>query len=82
MSQANLSNSTSLTPPASVVARPLQSLTYLTRKEAAAYLRWSEASLKRRGMLGLPPRTIKIGRSVRYARDDLDAFMSAGRSAA
>lgn len=55
---------------------------FLTSKEAAEYLGFSEYTLRRARCGGTisgvnPPRYSKIGRSVRYMRDDLDAWLKA-----
>ena len=54
----------------------------LTSKEAAKYLGYSEGSLrtsrvKGKGLSGLDtPKFIKIGSSIRYKKEDLDAWVS------
>ena len=50
---------------------------YLSTAEAAEYLRVSRKFLETARCRGDGPRFSKIGRSVRYARSELDAFMSA-----
>lgn len=49
--------------------------TWLTRKEAAGYLRLGESTLAKLFVSGDGPPAIKIGRSVRYASIDLDGWM-------
>ncbi|QLA16723.1 helix-turn-helix domain-containing protein [Desulfolutivibrio sulfoxidireducens] len=46
-------------------------------KEAAAYVGLSVKTLQTRRMNHLPPVFVKIGRSVRYRLEDLDAFVTA-----
>lgn len=48
---------------------------WLTRREAAAYLRLGESTLAKLFISGAGPAAIKIGKSVRYARNDLDKWM-------
>ncbi|TPQ42381.1 DNA-binding protein [Bradyrhizobium guangdongense] len=52
---------------------------WLTRKEAAAYLRLGESTLAKLFVSGDGPPAIKVGRSVRYASGDLDAWMGSRR---
>jgi excisionase family DNA binding protein len=52
---------------------------YLTTPQAAAYLGLSESLLEKRRCTGGGPRYSKIGKAVRYLRDDLDAWMHATR---
>ena len=49
--------------------------TYLDTKGAAAYLDCSPSFLNQRRVRGDGPQYIKLGHSVRYKRDDLDAWM-------
>lgn len=51
----------------------------LPEKDAAEYVGFSVFYLRecRIGRLGPGPRYIKIGRSVRYLREDLDAWLDA-----
>jgi excisionase family DNA binding protein len=49
---------------------------YLTPKQAAAYLSSSTSTLAKRRLYGGGPRFARIGRAVRYAKSDLDAFMA------
>lgn len=53
--------------------------TRLTRKEAAAYLRISEAFLKKLDLAGSGPAAIRIGRRWTYLQADLDAFVERHR---
>jgi excisionase family DNA binding protein len=52
--------------------------TYMTPKEAAAYLRSSPSTLAKRRLAGgnSPPFT-RIGAAIRYRKSDLDAWMAA-----
>jgi predicted DNA-binding transcriptional regulator AlpA len=50
---------------------------YLDTKGAAAYLDCSKSFLDQRRVSGDGPRYSKLGHSVRYKRDDLDAWMVA-----
>jgi excisionase family DNA binding protein len=50
--------------------------TYLTPREAAAYLRSSHSTLAKRRLQGNGPCFVRLGRAVRYRRSDLDAWMS------
>ena len=49
---------------------------YLTALSAAEYLHVSPSTLAKRRVDGTGPRFIKVGRSVRYRRVDLDNFMA------
>jgi excisionase family DNA binding protein len=51
--------------------------TYLTPREAATYLRTSPSTLAKRRLYGSGPAFTRIGRAVRYRREDLDAWMTA-----
>jgi excisionase family DNA binding protein len=53
--------------------------TWLTRKEAARHLRLGESTLAKLFISGGGPMAIKIGKSVRYAKVDLDAWMTGRR---
>ncbi len=48
-----------------------------TEKQTSQYLTRSVSSLRRDRKLGNGPAFIKIGRSVRYLRSELDRFISA-----
>jgi predicted DNA-binding transcriptional regulator AlpA len=52
---------------------------YLNTPQAAAYLRLSESLLEKRRCTGGGPTYSKIGKAVRYLREDLDAWMHATR---
>jgi predicted DNA-binding transcriptional regulator AlpA len=52
---------------------------WLTRKEAASHLKLGESTLAKLFVSGDGPPAIKIGRSVRYAVFDLDAWMNSRR---
>jgi predicted DNA-binding transcriptional regulator AlpA len=47
----------------------------LTEKEVSELLSISLATLRRRRTEGRPPRFVKIGASVRYRTEDIDAFI-------
>ena len=49
----------------------------LTEKEAAAKLGWKVSNLQQRRHRGLPPPYVKIGRSVRYREEDIEAYINA-----
>lgn len=51
----------------------------LARAGAAEYLTIPEHSLDRLRYLGRGPAYIKIGKRVRYRREDLDAYLAANR---
>jgi excisionase family DNA binding protein len=48
---------------------------YFTRHEAANYLRIGVATLAKRHMTGTGPVACRLGRSIRYRKTDLDAWM-------
>jgi excisionase family DNA binding protein len=52
---------------------------WLTRKEAAGYLKLGESTLAKLFVTGDGPPAIKIGRSVRYSISDLNTWMLARR---
>jgi len=52
---------------------------WLTRKEAAGYLRLGESTLAKLFVSGDGPPAIKVGRSVRYSCVDLNQWMAAKR---
>ena len=51
----------------------------LTERPAAEYLGLSVRTLQKRRFEGQGPSYLKIGRSVRYRLEDLDAFLEAHR---
>jgi predicted DNA-binding transcriptional regulator AlpA len=53
--------------------------TWLTRKQAAAFLKLGESTLAKLFVSGDGPPAIKIGRSVRYSCVDLNNWMVARR---
>lgn len=55
--------------------------TWLTRRQAAAYLKLGESTLAKLFVSGDGPPAIKIGRSVRYSALDLNVWMSSRRRA-
>ncbi len=52
---------------------------YFTTREAAGYLRLQPSTLERWRSVGGGPPYQKFGGRVVYLRDDLDAFVNAGR---
>ena len=48
----------------------------MTVREAARFLGFSPATLKKRRLRGEPPSYFKLGKAVRYRRDDLEQFLS------
>jgi excisionase family DNA binding protein len=48
---------------------------WMTRTEAARYLKLGESTLAKYFVSGDSPPAAKIGRSVRYRKTDLDAWM-------
>jgi hypothetical protein len=51
--------------------------TYLKPREAAFYISSSTSTLAKRRLYGGGPKFSRIGRAIRYAKSDLDAFMAA-----
>ena len=51
----------------------------LTEAETAELLRWKKTTLQRRRWAGLPPKFLKIGRSVRYEPEVISALIESGR---
>ncbi len=51
----------------------------LNEREAADFLNVSVLTLRRWRWAGKPPAFVKLGSAVRYAPDDLRAFLAAGR---
>ena len=51
----------------------------IDENETARRLAWSVKTLRRRRWSGLPPRFVKIGRSVRYEPAEVEAFINAGK---
>ena len=51
---------------------------YFTSREAAAYLHTALSTLAKRRLYGKPPRFTRIGRAIRYRKEDLDDFMASG----
>jgi excisionase family DNA binding protein len=56
---------------------PNEPAQYLTPPEAAEYLRISVSTLAKLRVYGGGPAFTRIGRAIRYARTELDAFMAA-----
>jgi excisionase family DNA binding protein len=54
-----------------------ESVKYFTPSEAAEYLRTSTSTLAKLRVYGGGPAFTRIGRAIRYARIELDAFMAA-----
>jgi len=50
---------------------------YLKPRQAADYINSSTSTLAKRRLYGGGPRFTRIGRAIRYAKSDLDAFMAA-----
>jgi len=50
---------------------------YMTSPEAAAYVRVHVAHLQKLCKAGRGPKVIRLGRSVRFSKKDLDAWMMA-----
>jgi hypothetical protein len=50
---------------------------YFKPRQAADYLSTSTSTLAKRRLNGGGPRFSRIGRAIRYAKSDLDAFMTA-----
>ncbi len=48
----------------------------LTERQAAEFLGWSPKTLQARRFYRKPPKYLKVGRSVRYAQEDLDQFLA------
>lgn len=48
----------------------------LTEKDVAALLNVSVATIRRRRLLGQPPRATKIGFAVRYKPADVEEFLN------
>lgn len=55
---------------------------WMTEAEAAEYLRFTVAALRSARYEHRGPAFSKVGRSIRYHRDDLDAHLRAGRRSA
>ncbi len=58
---------------------PISARSALTTREAAAYLRLSTSTLNKWRCHGGGPEFLKLGRAIRYRREDLDAFLAARR---
>ncbi|MCJ2180816.1 helix-turn-helix domain-containing protein [Novosphingobium album (ex Hu et al. 2023)] len=54
--------------------------TYLTNEEAAQFLGWKPGTLDRRRWLGQGPKFCRVGRSIRYKAEDLEAFIVSGEA--
>jgi predicted DNA-binding transcriptional regulator AlpA len=59
--------------------RPRSSRHSLTETDAAPYTGYSQAFLRQSRQRGRGPAYIKVGRSVRYRIEDLDAWLNAHR---
>lgn len=69
--------------PLQLVQRPASPETpWMTEAEAAEYLRFTVAALRSARYEHRGPAFSKVGRSIRYHRDDLDAHLRAGRRSA
>jgi hypothetical protein len=51
----------------------------LTETDAATYLGWTVHALRLRRFRGQEPQYLKLGRSVRYERETIDAFIIRSR---
>ncbi|WP_315813840.1 helix-turn-helix domain-containing protein [Bradyrhizobium sp. SZCCHNR2028] len=58
---------------------PTATPAWLTRREAAQFLKLGESTLAKLFVSGDGPPAIKIGRSVRYSEVDLNAWMGSRR---
>ena len=58
---------------------PTATTAWLTRREAAQYLKLGESTLAKLFVSGDGPPAIKIGRSVRYSKFDLNEWMGSRR---
>lgn len=47
----------------------------LTEKQAGELLGWSTATLQNRRWKGQPPSYVRLGRSIRYRIEDIEAFL-------
>ena len=63
----------------SILPHALRSPRSLTTAQAAAYTQIAESTLEKKRVYGGGPRFTRIGRSVRYLIDDLDAFLTERR---
>jgi excisionase family DNA binding protein len=52
-------------------------MTLLTQREVAEALRLSERTLERMRISGTGPKFIRLGHSIRYRQQDLDAHVAA-----
>jgi len=57
----------------------ISQLPLLTERQAAELLGWTPDTLRLRRFRGQEPEYIKIGRSVRYAPADIEAFIIRSR---
>lgn len=65
-----------------VIADASAETPWMTEAEAAEYLRFTVAALRSARYERRGPAFSKVGRSIRYHRDDLDAHLRAGRRSA
>jgi predicted DNA-binding transcriptional regulator AlpA len=64
------------TPPGSVSA-PIAACSNIMRtRDAAAYIGLAESTLEKRRVSGGGPKFIRLGRSIRYRVEDLEAFLA------
>ena len=76
-----MSETTQITPKDAELLPPsVSSNDLLTTYEAAQYLRLSASTLNKSRVFGTGPTAIYLGRVVRYARRDLDAFVDTRRA--
>ena len=52
---------------------------YLTTREAATYSGFAESTLEKARIYGGGPAFCRVGRTIRYRVEDIDAWISAGR---
>jgi predicted DNA-binding transcriptional regulator AlpA len=57
---------------------PATLATFFTRKTLASYLQFSTAALDRHNILALIPRPIKLGKSLRWHRQEILDWVAAG----
>ena len=53
-------------------------INYYSNDKAAEFLGWKPGTLDRRRWLGQGPKFYKVGRSIRYKLEDLEAFIVSG----
>lgn len=58
---------------------PTETRVYFNTQQAAEYVNEAKSTLEKKRMKGTGPKFIKSGRSVRYHKDDLDAYAASNR---